>query len=169
MFPPLGCGRLTHTDLTSLVLHVGLVIAISFDWVIAKQQHMSNDAKTKQIAFIAIRFLMLPTVLNHLGSHVAHRPASLVTFRGDCPIEQQRKSEIDYAWSPSGQVYVDVLGFQVAMDYVGCVDVFDPFEDHPQDVQDDDRIRDGLLLPQGHQIFPRQVLQHHDIVVLLLI
>ena len=38
-------SRLVNIDLASLVLHVCVVVTVTFDWVDPQKQHMSYDAK----------------------------------------------------------------------------------------------------------------------------
>ena len=48
MFSPfvIGCD-LIDNYITCLVFGIGLVVIISFDWVVPHQQHMTNDPKTE--------------------------------------------------------------------------------------------------------------------------
>jgi hypothetical protein len=146
--------------LTSLVLHVSLVIVLPLDWVDPKQQHVRNNAKTEQIAFVTVGFFALPAVLDDFWCHVAHCSASFVAFVGNCLIQKQRQSEIYYMWFERVEVDEYVLGFQVSVDNPSVMDIFDPLQNLPQQVDDNGGLSELLFLPKGHQILTRKVL--HD-------
>jgi hypothetical protein len=73
--------------LASLVFEIGLIVVLSFDWIDAKQQHMGNNAKAEQIAFVAVRLFTLSAVFDDFGGHIPHRSTSFVTFASNCFVE----------------------------------------------------------------------------------
>lgn len=90
MLSPFKCTYiLVYVDIAGFISDVGLVITVSFDWIVSQKQHVCYYAKTEYIAFAVVRFLILSTVLYDLWCHVAHRPTSFVALGGDPIIKEK--------------------------------------------------------------------------------
>ena len=168
MLTPFTCSVFIDTDLTGFVLGVGLIIALALDGVEPHQNHVCDDAEAEEIAFGVVGFLVLSAVFNDLGGHVAHRAAAFVALGCDFFVKQQREAEVYDAGLVGSEVYQDVLGFQVAVNYIGCVDVSDALEDHSQQGNYDLGLDHFLFFPHRHQIFAGKVLQNNNVIIFLL-
>ena len=112
---------------------------------------------------------MLPTVLDHLGSHITHRTTSFIVLDVHLLVQHQRQTEVYYARTKCCSINQDVLGLQIPMNYLSVMDVSDPLHDHLQQWHNYSRISHLLLLPKVHQILTRKILQNHHKVMFLLV
>ena len=159
---------LVQVYIAGFILFERLIVVFPLEGVVPNQQHVRDNAETEDVALRPIGFLALPCILYYLGSHVSHGPASLVGLHADGLVEVEGETEVDDERLEVGQVYQDILGFKVPVDYVGLVDIPQSFEALPEEEGNNVGLVDFLLLEQSHEILAWKILQDHHIVLLFL-
>lgn len=101
---------------------------------------MCDYAVTEHVAFVAIGLFKLPTIFDNLWCHITHRSTPFIAFIVDSLINKQREPEINDMGLEGGEVDKYILRFQVSMNNPGVMDVFEPFQNLPEQVDDKRRV-----------------------------